>query len=88
MITWNKGNSNFSNKRDDICITLDRFNPDIFSIHDANFLVDNDRNFKNYTIEYNTLTENSKIARTITLIKKGISYKRRYDLEDRYISSI
>ena len=47
MITWNKGNGNFSNKRDDICITLDRFNPDIFSIHEANFSIDSDRNFKN-----------------------------------------
>ena len=37
LMSWNKGNSKFSNKRDEILITLDRHMPDIFAIHEANF---------------------------------------------------
>ena len=42
FLTWNKGNSNFSNRRDDVLITLQRHNPDIFAIHEATYSIKND----------------------------------------------
>ena len=32
LLNWNKGNSTYSNKKDDISITLDRYKPDFFAI--------------------------------------------------------
>ena len=88
MISWNKGNSNFSTKRDDILITINRYHPDIFAIHEANYSIKNDGQILGYNIEHNTLVDNYTISRSLLIIKKGISYKRRYDLENKYISSI
>ena len=88
LFTWNKGNSTFQNKRDDILVTIERYRPDIFAIHEANFDLNNDRGFENYTIEANTLCRGHNIARTIVLIKNGVAYKRRKDLENDYISSV
>ena len=81
LYTWNKGNSSFKNRRDDILVTLERYKPDVFTIHEANFDICNDRGFTNYNIEANTLSRGNSIARTIVLIKNDIAYKRRYDLE-------
>ena len=71
LFTWNKGNSTFQNKRDDILVTFERYRPDIFAIHEANFDIKNDRGFDNYTVETNTLCRGYEISRTILLIKKG-----------------
>ena len=30
LLSWNKGNSKFENKRDDIVITIARYKPDFF----------------------------------------------------------
>ena len=75
LFTWNKGNSTFKNKRDDILVTIERYRPDIFAIHEANFDLNNDRGFENYTIEANTLCRGYQISRTILLIKKGLHTK-------------
>ena len=88
MISWNKGNSNFSTKRDNILITINRYHPDIFAIHEANYSIKNDGQILGYNIEHNTLVDSHTISRSLLIIKKGISYKRRYDLENIYISSI
>ena len=88
LFTWNKGNSTFKNKRDDILVTLERYKPDIFAIQEANFDIINDRGFLNYSIEANTLCRGHTTDRTILLIKNGIAYKRRNDLENDYISSV
>merc|ERR1712240_272533 len=88
LVTWNKGNGTFKNKRDDILLTIDRYRPDIFAIHEANFDLNSDRGFDNYVIEANTLCKGHQISRTIMLIKQGIPYKRRKDLENDYIASI
>ena len=74
--------------RDDIAITLDRHKPDFFAIHEANYNILKDKGFKGYNIEYNMLHINSVISRTILLIKKGINFKRRYNIENIGISSI
>ena len=73
FFTWNKGNSSFKTKRDDILITLERYKPDVFAIHEANFHIYQDKGFDNYSVECNTLTKGHKIARTILLIKKGLA---------------
>ena len=39
-------------------------------------------------MEYNTLTKGHNISRTILLIKKGLAYKRRGELENEYVASI
>ena len=88
LFTWNKGNSTFSNRRNDIEVTIARYKPDIFTIHEANFNILNDRGFENYKIEANTLCKGYKVARTIVLIKDTLAYKRRKDLENDYISSV
>ena len=33
LLTWNKGNGTFKNKRDDILLIIERYRPDIFAIH-------------------------------------------------------
>ena len=63
LLTWNKGNSLYSNKRDDIAITLDRYNPDFFAVHEANFNILKDRGFDGYNLEYNTLHINNVILK-------------------------
>ena len=88
LFTWNKGNSTFKNKRDDILLTIERYKPDIFAIHEANFDIYKDRGFEDYTIEANILCKGYNISRTILLIKKGIAYKRRKELENEYIASV
>ena len=82
MISWNKGNSNFSTKRDNILITINRYHPDIFAIHEANYSIKNDGQILGYNIEHNTLVDSHTISRSLLIIKKGISYKRRYDLQN------
>ena len=69
-------------------VTLERYKPDIFTIHEANFDIYNDRGFNNYKIEANTLIRGNSLARTIVLIRNDIAYKRRYDLENELISSV
>lgn len=88
LLTWNKGNSSYSNKRDDISITLERHRPDFFTIHEANYNVLKDKGFSGYNLKYNTLYINSVISRTMLLVKKGINFKRRYDLDNSIIPSI
>ena len=88
LLHWNKGNSDFKNKYDDICMTLDTNQPEFFSIQEANFNIKSNIKIKGYNIEYNNLIFNNDIARTVLLIKNNISYKRRYDLENNYISSV
>ena len=85
LYTWNKGNSSFKNRRDDILVTLERYKPDVFTVHEANFDTLNDRGFTNYNIEAKTLGRGNSIARTIVLIKNALSFKRPYDLENPYI---
>ena len=60
FISWNKGNSKFTSKRDDISITLDRLSPDFFAIHEANFDNINDKGFQNYNLEYKKVGNDKK----------------------------
>ena len=64
MMSWNKGNSKFSNKRDDISITLDRHMPDIFAIHEANFNLNRDQGFQKYNLETKFLDTHKRQTHT------------------------
>ena len=57
-------------------------------IHEANYKVGYDSNIVGYDTENYILDSNNNIVHTIMLIRKGISYKRRYDLEEKLISTI
>ena len=59
-----------------------------FSIQEANYNIFSSLKFPGYKIEYNKLTQNNDTARTILLVDNNISYKRRYDVENDFISSI
>ena len=45
LYTWNKGNSCFKNRRNDILVTLEKYKPDVFTIHEANFNILKNRGF-------------------------------------------
>ena len=70
MISWNKGNSNFTTKKDDILITINRYHRDIFALHEANYNIKNDGQILGYNTEYNTLVDNHNISRSLLTIKK------------------
>ena len=48
---FNKGNSNFMNKIDDICYIIHKFKPHIFSIAEANYDKNDPYNFSDYNTE-------------------------------------
>ena len=85
---WNKGNSLFSNEIDDIHILLDKFQPHIFSISEANYNNDTQYNLGNYNIETSDLGIDYKNSRQILLIHKSVQYKRMKEYDHKYISAI
>ena len=85
LLHINKGNSNFKNKITDIQIIINKYNPDIFTIAEANLdknYTDYVAQFSDYNIELNKMFKIIGISRNAILIKKQIAYKRREDLED------
>ena len=71
---WNKGNSNFCNKVDDIHFIIHQFSPDFLSISEANHDIYSKLHFKGYRIESNRLHINNNIAWSVVLIRDTISY--------------
>ena len=55
LLHWNKGNSKLGNKYDDICMTIQNFKPQFFSIQEANYNIYSNLKFPGYKIEYNKL---------------------------------
>ena len=53
-----------------------------------NYTTNADRWFDGYKVEYYNLKERNTVSRTILLVKQGIAYKRRYDIENNYVSTI
>ena len=88
MVHVNKGNSNFENRIDDIYIVLDKLQPHILSIQEANYDPNCNINISGYDIEYKLLSPKTSRARTMVLIKKGINYKRCKQYENDHISSV
>ena len=86
VIHWNKGNSNFHNKIDEIYTILDQNKPDIFSVVEANYSFSDKINIRHYSMELSRLHISSTFSRNLILIKNSISYTRRYDL-GKYLHS-
>ena len=88
LIHFNKGNSKFSNKINNIVYVIGKHKPDIFLLKEANYDIKNDKNTPGYNIEYKPLITNHDIARTIILIREGINYKRYYNFKNNSIYSV
>ena len=70
--TWNKGNSNFHNKIDDIKIILNDISPDCLSIYEANYDIYSRAHLSGYRIKCNRLHISNSIARSMLLIRDNI----------------
>jgi len=88
MLHWNKANTTFRNKMDDIYEILDLFKPDIFSICESNYKFKEPHKIRGYKIENSRLHIMSSFARNSLLIRDSLEFNRRHDLEDSMISSI
>ena len=88
---FNKGNSNFETKINEINILIEKYSPDIFSIVEANLPIKYEyiqKEIPDYSFELNILSDKTKLSRNIILVHKNISYKRRRDLESDITSTI
>ena len=85
---FNKGPSYFHNKINDIHNIIDQYKPNVFSISEANYIIDRDNTecglFDSYNIETTDQLCNFNISRQLLLIDARLQYTRRYDLESRY----
>ena len=88
LLHWNKSNSNFNNKTNDINEIIDLFRPHFFSLVESNYIFREPYIVKGYKMENSRLHISSSFARNTFLIRDNIDYERRNDLEDPYISSI
>ena len=81
----NKGNSLFKNKIPEIRNIIDEHSPDILCVSEANVVDDLNiyaHDFSDYNFELNMMHMSYSISRNIILIKRGISYHIRPDLEN------
>ena len=91
IIQINKGNSDLSNKTDQINDIITNYNPHIIIINELN----NDKNdtisrfnFKDYVLEIDNLACTDGKSRTGMLIHTKIHYRRRKDLETEGTSTL
>ena len=88
ILHWNKGPAYLQNKCNDMNYVLDRYNPDIFSVSEANMVIHRDNGDIGYLCNYNfEITDqmaNVELSRQILIINKQIIYKRRKDLESKF----
>ena len=85
---FNKGNSKFTNKIDDIHYILDKHKPLIFSISEANYCNINKAIIDGYNIEACDFKIGYHTSRQILLIHNSLTYTRRTDLEKPHIALI
>ena len=91
LLHVNKGNANFKTKKLEMRILIDKFTPDIFCVAEANVGTDYKdyiNEFDDYTFELNLMYKNIGMSRNIVMIKKGLQYKRRFDLENEIVCNI
>ena len=73
---WNKGNSHFRRKIDDIYSILDNNKPDLLSLAESNYQFNDPIIIPEYNIENSRLHIDSTFARSSLLIKKSLNYSR------------
>ena len=91
IIHWNKGPSDFFKDTTKIENNLQKYKPDIVSLSEANIHINKRtflKEFKDYNVETALMAKITGISRSALLIKKGIKYKRRENLENQIISTI
>ena len=91
ILHWNKGNTHFHNKINDISHIIETHTPHIMSLSEANVLTNIDTNtyhLHDYNIETTSMAQITGISRTALIIKDNIHYTRRHDLEDSHTSTI
>ena len=85
---FNKGNSKFDNKIDDIHYIIDTHKPLIFSISEANYCNINNAIIDGYSIETCDFKINYHTSRQILLIHNSLTYTRQKDLEKPHLALI
>ena len=88
IMHWNKGNSLFSNKVDDLYFLIDKYKPHFISLSEANYNNMDGEQIRGYSVEMNDLGIGYKISRVVTLIHSTLNYTRRKDLEQNYLAAI
>ena len=88
ILHWNKGNSLFKNKINNIYFILDKYKPHIMSISEANYDNIDRTDIPDYRIETNDIGVGHDISRQILLIHNTIDYTRTYDNIEKYIAAI
>ena len=85
IIMWNKGNSQFATKKDEMELIIQKYNPSIFAILEANIDKDSHRpalQISGYSLEQDNLCSTGPRSRAAVFVSNLISYKRRLDLEE------
>jgi len=88
ILHWNKGNALFYNKFNDILSIIEKNRPKIMSISEANYNNLDKLRIEDYNIKYTDMGVGYSISRQILLIHNSLQYKRRRDLEEKYLSII
>ena len=86
IMQYNKGNSSFINHVQHIQNIMDLHEPHIICVSEANIKRKDSNNilnhFPGYNLETNLQYEKIGISRNCIIVKEGIKYSRRRDLED------
>ena len=85
---FNKGNSKFENKLDDIHYIIDTHKPLIFSISEANYCNLNKTIIDGYNIETCDFKIGYHTSRQILMIHNSLTYTRQTDLEKPHLALI
>ena len=85
---FNKGNSKFDNKLNDIHHIIDTYKPLIFSISEANYCNLNITIIDGYNIETCDFKIGYHTSRQILMIHNSLTYTRRTDLEKPHLALI
>ena len=87
----NKGCSNFENSVSSLQRIIEKENPDIICISEANIRrsrEDSQTQFPGYRHELNLMSQNIDISRNSIMINEKLNYKRRIDLESEETCNI
>ena len=91
VVFWNKGNSDFQSKKDEIELIIDKHNPLVMGVLEANISQNvhlPSVQIDGYILEREVPPDDSSRTRTALFIKNDVKYIRRYDLEQPQTSMI
>ena len=86
LLCWNKGNSSFARKKDEIEMLVNDHSPVALGILEANIEIDchlPSIAIEGYSYELDNMCEDGVKTRAVMFIKDGTSYSRRRDLEPK-----